>query len=85
MNIADAVSADEMRDDRLFQAAKTVSKAKCLPDEARAAIIKHISDARAKHPREDQMPTPAIPDSRPGAARAKVGKAVDKMLAKGAK
>ncbi len=85
MNIADAVKAEAVREDKLYHAAEHIQRAKCLPQETKDALVKHISDARAKHPREqpaDGESTYANPH--PGTPRAKVGKAVDKML-KGAK
>lgn len=80
--IADAVKTEDMRKDKLFGAAKTIQCAYCLPQETRDALVKHISDARAKHPRVKPEPVAfAQPDSRPGPVRAAVGKAVDRVVA----
>lgn len=83
--IAEAVANEAVRADRLFCAAQSIQKAECLPQETRDAIIKHISDARAKHPLVKPTPAPAAeyaqPDTRPGPVRAAVSKAVDKVVA----
>lgn len=66
--IADAVKAQDVREDKLYYAAEQVQGARCLPQEAKDAIIKHISDARAKHPLADESADdaqPSISDTRP--------------------
>lgn len=85
MNIADAVSVEAVREDKLFNAASLIQRAKCLPQETKDALVKHISDARTKHPRTEPADEAPYANPNPGTPRAKVGKAVDKMLAKGAK
>ncbi len=82
--IAEAVNAEEVRDDSLYRAAKMVQDARCLPQETKDALIGHISAARAKHPLVDEAPEPypdAMPPTRPSkfaAATAKVAKATKK-------
>lgn len=80
MNIAEAVKAQTVREDKLYSAAELVNRAKCLPAETRDALIKHISDARAKHPAPDEADKvePLVPATRPSkfaAAASKVAKA----------
>ncbi len=83
--IAEAVNAEEVRDDSLYRAAKMVQDARCLPQETKDALIGHISAARAKHPLVDEetgdMAYDAPPPTRPSkfaAATAKVAKATKK-------
>ncbi len=84
--IAEAVNAEEVRDDSLYRAAKMVQDARCLPQETKDALIGHISAARAKHPlvpeeagdmAYDAPPPPTRP-SKFAAATAKVAKATKK-------
>ena len=49
MSIIDALKGDSVRNDPLFRAARIVSESD-LPTDAAAAIVKHIHDARTKHP-----------------------------------
>lgn len=82
--IMEAVKAADIQTDKLFQAGKLVQIAECLPQDTKDALLKHLSDARDKHPQEkpDAPSAPyAQPDSRPGPVRAAVGKAVDRAVA----
>lgn len=80
--IAEAVDAEDVREDKLFHAAEQIKRAKCLPQETKDALIKHISNARAKHPKVEPTPDKAdspIADTRPSkfaAATASVAKSV---------
>lgn len=85
MNIAEAVKAQTVREDKLYSAAECISRAKCLPQDTRDALIKHISDARAKHPAPEgsqEPPTPPVPATRPSKFAAAVGKVAKATEAK---
>lgn len=80
-SIIEAVNATDATKDRLYQAACTINEARCLPQATKDALIKHISDARAKHPateeqREDKQP--AISPTRPSRFSAAVAKSAKK-------
>lgn len=64
--IAEAVAAEDVQEDKLYHAARSINQAKCLPDETKKALIGHISAARAKHPAtRPAAGDTEVPDTRP--------------------
>lgn len=79
MSIADALKAESLRYDPLFDAARSIAESD-LPADTAAGLIAHISNARAKHPlkaQHDDSPQPYVDrSSRMAAVASKVANAM---------